>query len=187
MDKKFLLLIGGIAVAVAVAVVLIRKRSTVAAAGSTGAGSGENKYPLGANRRYPNPRGKSRGDRNNNPLNIRYVASNDWKGQVGSDGAFCQFNSSTMGYRAAFKNLQSYIKNGNNTIKKIITRWAPPSDGNNTAGYIDNVASRSGIDKDLQIAVTDKDKLFKIVREMAKIESLLTPTDEELQLAWDQI
>lgn len=179
MDKKFLLLIGGVAVAVAVAVVLIRKRSTVAAAGSTGAGSGK--------KTYPNPGGKSRGDRNNNPLNIRYVASNDWKGQTGSDGAFCQFSSRDYGYRAAFKNLQSYIKNGNNTIKKIITRWAPPSDGNNTTGYIDNVSSRSGIDKDLQIAVTDKDKLFKIVREMAKIESLLTPTDAELQRGWDLI
>lgn len=185
--KRGYWVIGGAIALAALVGWLAWRRKTGKNYSAAGADSVKNGYPLGANPPYPNPRGKSRGDRNNNPLNIRYVASNDWKGQVGSDGAFCQFSSSTMGYRAAFKNLQSYIKNGNNTIKKIITRWAPQSDGNNTAGYIDNVASRSGIDKDLQIAVTDKDKLFKIVREMAKIESLLNPTDEELQLAWDQI
>lgn len=185
MKKEYLVVGGGIALAVLVGWLAWRRKQSKNYT-NPGGDSVENKYPLGANR-YPNREGKSRGDRNNNPLNIRYSSANDWKGQIGSDGAFCQFSSRDYGYRAAFKNLFSYIKAGNNTIRKIITRWAPPEDNNNTAGYIENVSSRSGIDKDLQIAVTDKDKLFKIVREMAKIESLLTPTDAELQRAWDLI
>lgn len=184
--KKEYLVVGGAITLAALVGWLVWRRKNNKNYTQSGADSVKNKYPLGANP-CPNVGGKSRGDRNNNPLNIRYSPANDWKGQTGSDGAFCQFSSRDYGYRAAFKNLQSYIKNGNNTIKKIITRWAPPSDGNNTTGYIENVASRSGIDKDLQIAVTDKEKLFKIVREMAKIESLLTPTDAELQRAWDLI
>lgn len=186
MKKEYLIIGGALAASALVAWLIFRKQSkkNYSAAGDS---TVKNKYPLGANPKYPNSGGKSRGDRNNNPLNIRYSPANDWKGQVGSDGAFCQFRTRDYGYRAGFKNLFSYIKSGNNTIRKIITRWAPPEDNNNTAGYIENVSTRSGIDKDLQIAVTDKEKLFKIVREMAKIESLLTPTDAELQRAWDLI
>jgi len=86
-----------------------------------------------------------RGIRNNNPLNIRYNAKNQWLGQTGSDRVpaekgMCVFTSMHYGIRAAFKLLSNYgRKYGLNTVRSIITRWAPPSDDNNTEAYIKRV------------------------------------------------
>ena len=83
-----------------------------------------------------------RGYRNNNPLNIRYYAGNSWKGKVlpntDRNNTFEQFINMAYGYRAALYLLRKYINEGNNTVEKIISRWAPPSE-NNTQGYINDV------------------------------------------------
>ena len=52
---------------------------------------------------------KTRGIRNNNPLNIRHSADR-WQGvrQEQTDKSFVQFKSMAYGYRAAWKTLQSY-------------------------------------------------------------------------------
>lgn len=88
---------------------------------------------------------KTRGMRNNNPLNIRRGA-NKWLGEVDSirgvrDADFCQFSSLMYGYRAAIKILLTYqSKYGCKTIRKIINRWAPPIE-NNTRAYINRVVN----------------------------------------------
>ncbi len=74
----------------------------------------------------------ARGYRNNNPLNLR-LSSNRWKGKVpaseNTDGAFEQFTTMAYGFRAALKNLQSYIdKYHCDTIQSIVTKWVPASD-----------------------------------------------------------
>lgn len=86
---------------------------------------------------------KTRGMRNNNPLNIER-SSNKWLGEVDSingvhDATFCQFSSLAYGYRAAIKILLTYqSKHGCKTIRQIISRWAPPKE-NNTKAYIARV------------------------------------------------
>ena len=52
-----------------------------------------------------------RGLRNNNPLNIRHSASR-WQGArvEQTDKAFVQFTSMKMGYRAAWRILETYYK-----------------------------------------------------------------------------
>ena len=105
-----------------------------------------------------------RGIRNNNPLNIRRSKA-DWQGLVAPssspegekapsnspeggenkaqasvsthyDAEFCQFESMFYGFRAAFKLLFSYYyKHGLRTVKGIINRWAPSSDGNDCNVY----------------------------------------------------
>lgn len=77
--------------------------------------------------------------RRNNPMNLRYSERNNWEGQTGQTNGFCCFKSVEYGFRAAFITLQSYGKNGYNTIRKIVTRWAPPSE-NPTQTYIKYVA-----------------------------------------------
>lgn len=68
---------------------------------------------------------KSRGLRNNNPLNIRHSAD-VFQGEIkGEDKSFKTFSSMPYGYRAAFVTLATYLSRGWNTIEKIITRWAP--------------------------------------------------------------
>lgn len=104
---------------------------------------------------------------NNNPLNIRYVSSIDWKGQTGSNKGFAVFKSMAYGYRAAIKNIQTYIQGGTNTIWKIVHRWAPASDGNNPVSYANNVSLRSGINYNKVIDKKDLDTLGKIVAAMS--------------------
>ena len=97
-----------------------------------------------------------RGIRNNNPLNIRRTASK-WQGMKSevTDKAFCQFESMEWGWRAAFHLLTRnyYQKHGLNTIRGIVSRWAPPQDHNNTEAYIRNVSKRTGIGPDEPIGI----------------------------------
>lgn len=89
-----------------------------------------------------------RGMRNNNPLNIRYVKSNNWLGKVNlskKDSEFEEFTDIKYGLRAGFVLLYNYIViNRLNTISKIISRWAPMNE-NNTSEYISTVSKHSGI------------------------------------------
>ena len=78
-----------------------------------------------------------RGIRNNNPLNIRRSKA-DWQGlsKEVTDKEFCQFENMFYGFHAAFKLLFNYYyKHGLRTVKGIINRWAPSSDGNDCNVY----------------------------------------------------
>lgn len=125
-----------------------------------------------------NNKNVTRGKRNNNPFNIRYNSANNWIGQLGSDGAFCVFDTLAHGIRAGGVLLRNYLKQGNNTIQKIITRFAPASDGNNTNKYINDVAAASGFDKNQVLAVGD---LWRIAAPMMKIESGYIATEKDKQ------
>lgn len=77
-----------------------------------------------------------RGIRNNNPLNIR--RGSEWQGlrKKQQDPEFCQFTSASLGYRAAFRLLNTYYTKYRLTnLKAIIERFAPPVE-NNTLMYI---------------------------------------------------
>lgn len=127
-----------------------------------------------------------RGYRNNNPLNIRKSATNAWKGKVvpGTDPAFEQFISMAYGYRAGLYLLRKYISQGHNTIRKMINKWAPPTE-NNTSGYISHVAARSGISADTIINRTDQDKLCKIAYAMAWSENGTPPASmDDIYQGW---
>ena len=115
----------------------------------------------------------TRGIRNNNPLNIRHDENNDWEGKRGvqTDKAFVQFDERVYGYRAAFVLIGNYILRGMNTIKRIICRWAPPSDGNNTYSYIKHVSDTTGIGVETPLDFEEEEKMVEIVRSMAQIES----------------
>lgn len=89
----------------------------------------------------------TRGFRNNNPLNIRRGLSR-WVGRTREqlDPAFVTFTTMPMGYRAAWKLMDTYrirlYEQGESfNICNIIHRWAPPGDGNDTTAYIHSVLS----------------------------------------------
>ena len=128
-----------------------------------------------------------RGYRNNNPLNVRKNAANAWKGKVvpGSDPAFEQFITMAYGYRCALYLLRKYIGQGFNTIRKIVGKWAPPSE-NNTTGYINNVSARTGINADTVIDRNDREKLCKIAYAMAWSENGRPPASmEDIYAGWN--
>ncbi|WCM21357.1 hypothetical protein NDK50_07890 [Paraburkholderia bryophila] len=93
----------------------------------------------------------SRGIRNNNPGNIEYGAFTRSAGATGSDGRFAVFATMQEGMRATEKLLQSYVSRGYDTIRTMISRWAPGSE-NNTKAYIEDVAKRLGLSADSKIS-----------------------------------
>lgn len=114
----------------------------------------------------------TRGVRNNNPGNIRYVASQKWLGQVGHDGAFVKFDTMENGVRALARLLKNYYNTHNaKSIAAIITRWAPPIE-NNTVAYIRQVEDRVGYPSHVDMdAATFADKLPAIMSAIARHEN----------------
>ena len=91
-----------------------------------------------------------RGLRNNNPLNIRHSASR-WQGArvEQTDKAFVQFTSMKMGYRAAWRILETYYKHfeaqhKSFTPRNIIYRWAPPEE-NDSEAYLRRVCQLTNL------------------------------------------
>ena len=94
----------------------------------------------------------TRGLRNNNPLNIRRVAGQRWKGQEppsnsplkGEDREFVRFSSMEWGLRTAFCILNTYRRKYKAVcVEDIINRWAPPSE-NDTRKYVETVCRLTG-------------------------------------------
>ena len=113
---------------------------------------------------------KSRGLRNNNPLNIRHSAD-VFQGEIkGEDKSFKTFSSMPYGYRAAFVTLATYLSRGWNTIEKIITRWAPPNE-NDTDRYIANVEKWSGVPRNKELTLAEGPDYIMIVAAMSFMEN----------------
>jgi hypothetical protein len=96
-----------------------------------------------------------RGVRNNNPGNIR-KGPDKWQGAVpGEDADFVTFASAEMGIRALARLILTYQKRYNlNSVRSLITRWAPPSE-NNTPAYVMAVANAVGVQPEARIDVDD--------------------------------
>jgi len=89
-----------------------------------------------------------RGVRNNNPGNIRHSQVH-WEGEALTqpDPDFVQFMDPEHGIRAIVRILRSYKRNGLDTIRKAVNRWAPPNE-NNTDAYVSAVCEKCGVGPD---------------------------------------
>jgi len=99
----------------------------------------------------------TRGERNNNPGNLR-PAGYTWQGQTGQDcgsmGCYVKFSTPVMGIRALARDLLTKYNRGLDTVRKIINAYAPPVE-NNTASYINAVANKLGVSPDTRINMGD--------------------------------
>ena len=122
---------------------------------------------------------KTRGIRNNNPLNIRH-SSDQWKGErkEQTDKSFVQFETMAYGYRAAWKILESYWKHFHGTkqpfnVTTIIGRWAPPTE-NDTQAYIRTVLKLTGVGGKENLPQpsrkVDTERLVKLLAGMTTVE-----------------
>lgn len=110
-----------------------------------------------------------RGERNNNPGNIRWNANITWLGQIGKDeDGYCIFDYVEHGIRAMAKDLSSKIRRGLNTIAKYIPVYAPRFE-NNTDGYIARTSQLSGIAADAVLSI-DEPTLFRLVKAQISVE-----------------
>ena len=124
----------------------------------------------------------TRGIANNNPLNIRedQYTDYDWQGEAAEDWdkSFEEFEHPFYGIRAAARIMRNYDRNyGLNTIRGIVSRWAPPSDDNPTENYIAYVAKNSQIDADSPLGAAD---YIKVVAAMITFENGYNPYDNTL-------
>lgn len=130
-----------------------------------------------------------RGIRNNNPLNIRKGSS--WKGErpVQTDPAFEEFISMEYGIRAGLRLMRNHINGFKgtrpkmNTLKKLISVWAPPSE-NATTNYVDFVASHVGLSSSAILDPNDRVQMCCIARAMAYVECGVWIDPEKFNSAW---
>lgn len=106
----------------------------------------------------------TRGIRNNNPGNID--KGQTWEGlaDIQPDQRFCTFVTPEYGIRAIHEILQSYENKHNlDTIREIISRWAPPSE-NDTGAYIADVTAHvPPVGADDIVNVMDPDIAYGLV------------------------
>ena len=124
-----------------------------------------------------------RGLRNNNPLNIRRSAS-QWQGMrtEQTDTAFVQFTSMVMGYRAAWRTLETYYKHFETkrrpfTPRNIIYRWAPPVENDSEAYlrricHLTTLAGNAPLSRPSRILTSEeKEKLVSLIAAMTCVEN----------------
>lgn len=136
-----------------------------------------------------------RGVRNNNPGNIDYNPKNNWEGQIGletgiSNPRFAKFKSPEYGIRAICKLIRNYrgkpgLPNvgveGIDTVKEIITRWAP-SNENNTDAYAAVVAKKLGVSPEVHIDMSNDKTMFILVKAIIHHENGYEPYDDNVIL-----
>lgn len=125
-----------------------------------------------------------RGIRNNNPGNIRHGAN--WQGLNPNgkeiDPYFCVFQTAVAGIRALAKVLINYKKlYGLNTVRQIISRYAPPNE-NQTTAYVQSVARQLGVLPDVVIDIEERGVLTVFVKAVIRMENGIQPySDETIQ------
>lgn len=114
----------------------------------------------------------TRGVRNNNPGNLR-ITNIPWRGKVpareNTDGDFEQFRDAdgvpghVWGLRALYMDIRGdALRDGLNTVAKLITSYAPPTE-NNTAAYIAAVAKAVGKPATAQLTADDLPAVLKAI------------------------
>lgn len=129
---------------------------------------------------------KSRGLRNNNPLNIRRN-STKWQGlaEEQKDKAFFTFIAPEWGYRAAIRTLQNYNRiHGLTTIRQWISRWAPPCE-NDTEAYISFVCSKAEVSENCEPNLNNKIVMCRIVAAMSQMENGVPAVMADVERGWE--
>lgn len=115
---------------------------------------------------------KTRGLRNNNPGNL-IRTPNAWQGKIpykdSKDAKFEQFTELKWGIRAMYKDLINDINKGKNTVKKLISEYAPPNE-NDTKNYIGLVSKSIGISENQVITKVNSEFLKLLARAIMKVE-----------------
>lgn len=114
---------------------------------------------------------QTRGERNNNPGNIRKTSIR-WLGEIlGNDIGFEKFDTPEHGIRALAKILLTYQdKYKLRTISEIINRWAPKSE-NNTKAYINFVSKYTNYVEDQELGLQNPITLYNLVRAIITFEN----------------
>lgn len=127
-----------------------------------------------------------RGLRNCNPLNLRRSADL-WQGlrETQSDPQFFQFKSMAWGYRAAFVTIRTYVwRHGADTLVRIVKRWAPDADGNDSRLYLARVRALTGFAAEKKIDPLCREEMVPVVEAMSRVENGQPAVKEQVAMGW---
>lgn len=110
-----------------------------------------------------------RGLRNNNPGNIEDgPLAKSLPGYAGSDGRFAKFDTPDNGLNAMDALLTSYGRRGLKTVRDVISRWAPSSDGNPVDAYARYVGNGN---PDAPVDLSNPEQRKALALRMAQFEN----------------
>ena len=116
--------------------------------------------------------------KNLNPGNIINTHIN-WEGEATSpSNKFEQFQTAELGFRALAKNILAKMEKGKTTLNDIISVWAPPSDGNDTSGYIEFMCKQTGLGPNDPIPIDQIPNIAKAISWMEGDNQTAYYTDE---------
>lgn len=119
-----------------------------------------------------------RGIRNNNPGNLEY------RGQAGAtledhaNPRFARFQTAEQGLAALAAQLRRYGQRGIDTVRSIISTYAPSIE-NNTPGYTNTVANSLGVDANSRLNLNDPAVLQGIMGAIIRVENGRNPYSAE--------
>jgi hypothetical protein len=119
-----------------------------------------------------------RGIRNNNPGNLNYVGQAGAAKEGGPNGRFAVFGSAEAGLQALADQLRRYGSRGINSVRAIISKFAPVSE-NNTQAYIGSVSKGLGIGADSALDLNDPRVLQGLMGAIIKVENGKNPYSAE--------
>lgn len=107
--------------------------------------------------------------RNNNPGNIRPGRFTDSAGSIGRAGGFAAFPDEQTGMDAIILLLKTPRYQAK-TLAQAISAWAPPSDGNNTSSYQQQVSNETGVALSTPLHSLNDSQLWQVARVIRRIE-----------------
>lgn len=120
-----------------------------------------------------------RGIRNNNPGNLNYVGQAGAAKESGANGRFAVFQTAEEGLRALGNQLRLYGTRGINSVRAIISKFAPASE-NNTKAYINSVSGGLGVGADAALNLNDPRVLQSLMGAIIKVENGKNPYSAEM-------
>lgn len=124
----------------------------------------------------------TRGIRNNNPGNLDYVpmwAKQGATRETGNNGRFAAFATPEEGLRALAVQLKRYANAGEDSVYKIIKKYAPETE-NNTIAYMNAVARRMGTGINTRLNMSDPAIMQKIMNEIIRFENGYNPYSNDM-------
>ncbi|WP_416778199.1 lytic transglycosylase catalytic [Xenorhabdus budapestensis] len=117
----------------------------------------------------------TRGERNNNPLNMNFAKQKNATLEGGKGARFAKFDTVYNGLERTAWQLRRYFDGMTDGVKRqtveaIVKKWAPREDGNDTEGYITRVAKALGVGRSDRLNLKNHHVMYTLMNAMSKEE-----------------
>ncbi|MEQ1964655.1 lytic transglycosylase [Xenorhabdus khoisanae] len=136
-----------------------------------------------------NGKGPTRGERNNNPLNMNFAKQKNAVKEEGKGARFAKFDTVYNGLERTAWQLRRYFNGLTDNVKRqsvdlIVKKWSPKEDGNDTEAYITRVAQALGVGRHDRLDLNNHNVMYALMNAMSKEEiGKGLPYDKRLVMA----